>query len=78
MKRASSYEPGDFESDIYAAWESAGVFQPTITTLPVDNDGNGVDDRKEVLEDETSLSEDHKLGRAASSVSEKDGWLIYN
>ena len=48
MKTASSYEPGDFESDIYAAWESAGVFQPTITTLPVDNDGNGVDDRKEV------------------------------
>ena len=47
MKFASSYEPGDFESDIYAAWESAGVFQPTITTLPVDNDGNGVDDRRE-------------------------------
>ena len=53
MKRASSYEPGDFESDIYAAWESAGVFQPTITTLPVDNDGNGVDDRAEVNKEET-------------------------
>ena len=48
MKFASSYEPGDFESDIYAAWEAAGVFQPTITTLPVDNDGNGEDDRKVV------------------------------
>ena len=47
MKFASSYEPGDFETDIYAAWESAGLFQPTITTLPVDNDGNGIDDRLE-------------------------------
>ena len=52
MKFASSYEPGDFESDIYAAWEAAGVFQPTITTLPVDNDGNGEDDRKVVNKDD--------------------------
>ncbi len=47
MKFASSYEPGDFESDIYAAWETAGVFQPTTPTVPVDNDGNGADDRFE-------------------------------
>ena len=56
MKRASSYEPGDFESDIYAAWESAGVIQPTITTLPVDDDGNGIDDRKEELEERDGSS----------------------
>ena len=53
MKFTSSYEPGDFESDIYAAWESAGLFQPTITTLPVDDDGNGVDDRKEARYEDT-------------------------
>ena len=47
MKFASSYEPGDFESDIYAAWETAGVFQPTTPTVPVDDDGNGADDRFE-------------------------------
>ncbi len=28
MKFASSYEPGDFEADIYAAWENSGVFRP--------------------------------------------------
>ncbi len=47
MKFASSYEPGDFETDIYGAWEAGGVFQPTIPTVPVDNDHNGVDDRIE-------------------------------
>ena len=47
MKFASSYEPGDFESDIYAAWETAGVFQPSVSTVPVDDDGNGADDRFE-------------------------------
>lgn len=53
MKFTSSYEPGDFESDIYAAWESSGLFQPTITTLPVDDDGNGIDDRKEAKYEDT-------------------------
>lgn len=47
MKFASSYEPNQYEPDIYAAWESAGTFQPTIPTFPVDNDSNGVDDRLE-------------------------------
>ena len=28
MKFASAYEPGEFESEIYARWESAGVFAP--------------------------------------------------
>ncbi len=28
MKFSSSYEPGDFETDIYAAWEAAGKFLP--------------------------------------------------
>ena len=30
MKFTSSYEPSDFESDVYAAWESAGLFKPTL------------------------------------------------
>ena len=47
MKFASSYEPGEFESDIYAAWEASGVFNPKLTTKPVDDDGDGVDDRDE-------------------------------
>lgn len=28
MKFASAYEPGEYESDIYAAWEASGAFQP--------------------------------------------------
>ena len=46
MKFSSSYEPGDFESDIYAAWEAAGVFKPTISIFPTDNDSDGHDDRE--------------------------------
>lgn len=29
MKFASAYEPGEFETEIYEAWEKAGVFRPT-------------------------------------------------
>ncbi len=47
MKSTSSYEPGEYESDIYAAWEYAGIFNPTTPTIPVDNDGDGHDDREE-------------------------------
>ena len=47
MKFASSYEPGEYESDIYGAWEASGVFAPIIPTVPVDDDGDGVDDRAE-------------------------------
>ena len=47
MKFSSSYEPNQFEPDIYAAWEAAGVFQPATPTVPVDDDGNGIDDRFE-------------------------------
>ncbi|MBR2998392.1 valine--tRNA ligase [Candidatus Saccharibacteria bacterium] len=47
MRFSSSYEPGEFESDIYGAWEASGVFEPTISSLPSDNDGDGIDDRKE-------------------------------
>ena len=47
MKFSSSYEPGEYEADIYAAWEAAGVFKPTVPTVPVDNNSNGVDDRQE-------------------------------
>lgn len=45
MKFSSSYEPNQFEADIYAAWETAGVFKPVIPTVPVDDNGDGVDDR---------------------------------
>jgi len=51
MKFSSSYEPGEFEADIYAAWESSGVFAPSVLTVPVDNDGDGIDDRFEKPED---------------------------
>ena len=47
MKFASSYEPNQYETDIYAAWETAGVFKPTVPTIPVDDDSDGVDDRFE-------------------------------
>ncbi|MBR2837011.1 valine--tRNA ligase [Candidatus Saccharibacteria bacterium] len=47
MKFASSYEPNQYEADIYAAWEAAGVFKPAVSTIPVDNDGDGIDDREE-------------------------------
>ncbi len=47
MKFASSYEPGEYESDIYAAWEASGIFNPKVTTKPVDDNDDGVDDRAE-------------------------------
>jgi valyl-tRNA synthetase len=47
MKFSSSYEPSQFEPDIYAAWETAGVFAPQIPTTPVDIDADGTDDRFE-------------------------------
>ena len=53
MKFASSYEPGEFESDIYGAWEAAGVFEPTEPKVPVDDNSDGIDDREE-----TPLAED--------------------
>ena len=47
MKFASSYEPNQYESDIYAAWEASSVFKPTVPTVPVDDNSDGVDDRFE-------------------------------
>lgn len=47
MKFASSYEPNQYESDIYAAWEAAGVFKPSVPTVPIDNNSDGTDDRFE-------------------------------
>ena len=47
MKFASSYEPGEYETDIYAAWEASGIFNPTVPSYPVDDDSDGVDDRIE-------------------------------
>ena len=54
MKFASSYEPGEYESDIYAAWEASGIFDPKLTTKPVDDDGDGVDDRLDELKESIS------------------------
>jgi valyl-tRNA synthetase len=47
MKFAKSYEPNQYEADIYAAWEAAGVFRPSIPTVPIDNNSDGTDDRFE-------------------------------
>ena len=54
MKFASSYEPGEYESDIYAAWEASGIFDPKLTTKPVDDNGDGVDDRLDELKESIS------------------------
>ena len=54
MKFASSYEPGEYESDIYGAWEASGIFDPKLTAKPIDNDGDGIDDRQERLKDGSS------------------------
>ena len=48
MTFAKSYEPGEFESDIYAAWEASGIFDPKLATKPTDDNGDGIDDRTEV------------------------------
>ena len=52
MKFTSSYEPKEYEADIYAAWEAAGVFEPKLSTIPTDDDGNGADDRAEAIKDQ--------------------------
>ena len=67
MKFASSYEPNQYEADIYGAWEAAGVFDPKITTKPVDDDGDGIDDREESGELANSIS-----GQSADPSSQND------
>ncbi|MBR3324263.1 valine--tRNA ligase [Candidatus Saccharibacteria bacterium] len=47
MKFASSYEPNQYEADIYAAWEAAGAFNPVVPAVPIDNNSDGIDDRFE-------------------------------
>ena len=37
MKFAKSYEPGEFEPEIYAAWEAAGVFKPREPQYPTND-----------------------------------------
>lgn len=56
MKFASSYEPGEYESDIYAAWEASGIFNPSVPTFPVDNDEDGIDDREEDFSERNTYS----------------------
>ena len=53
MKFASSYEPSQYEPDIYAAWETSGAFKPTTPTVPVDDNGDGIDDRFEATKRNT-------------------------
>ena len=60
MKFASSYEPNQYEADIYGAWEAAGIFKPKLTTTPVDDNGDGIDDREE-------------LDRGAEAIAEPEG-----
>ena len=55
MKFASSYEPNQYEPEIYAAWETSGVFKPSVSTFPVDDDANGKDDRAEKKKDVFSI-----------------------
>ena len=68
MKFSTSYEPGEYESEIYAAWEASGIFNPKLTTRPVDDNGDGIDDREETGK---SFSSDYKLGQTPLSVSEE-------
>lgn len=53
MKFSSSYEPGNFEAEIYAGWEASGAFCPSLTNLPVDDDGDGEDDRVGITDTKT-------------------------
>ena len=53
MKFSSSYEPGNFEAEIYAGWEASGAFCPSLTNLPVDDDGDGEDDRIGITDTKT-------------------------
>ena len=71
MTFAKSYEPGEFESDIYAAWEAAGVFEPTLPKYPVDDDGDGIDDRKGGRPEDPSSSDTLKAVRPSLRSSEE-------
>ncbi len=68
MKFASSYEPGEYESEIYGAWEASGIFAPTIPTIPVDNDSDGIDDRLSKHPGEPSSEENGFAGRPTYSI----------
>ena len=61
MKFSSSYEPNQFESDIYAAWEAGGAFLPSEPTVPVDNNSDGIDDRFEDAEHPVPLAPTYSI-----------------
>ena len=71
MTFAKSYEPGEFESDIYAAWEADGVFEPTVPKYPIDNDEDGKDDREEGRPEDPSSSDTLKGARPSLRSSEE-------
>ena len=70
MKFASSYEPSQYEPDIYAAWETSGAFQPKVPTVPVDDDGNGIDDR---FENDFEAEENASRGRFGGYDRDSEG-----
>ncbi|MBQ3445116.1 class I tRNA ligase family protein, partial [Candidatus Saccharibacteria bacterium] len=71
MTFAKSYEPGEYESEIYGAWEASGIFNPKLSTKPTDNNADGVDDREEsVLESEDITSEEHNRRRGDCGATE--------
>lgn len=70
MKFASSYEPSQFEPDIYAAWEASGVFKPTTPTVPIDDNGDGIDDR---FEDDCGAGENASRGRFGGYDRDSEG-----
>lgn len=55
MKFSKSYEPGEYEADIYAAWEASGIFNPKLATKPTDNNSDGIDDRTRNIEKTYSI-----------------------
>ena len=73
MKFASSYEPNQYEAEIYGAWEAAGIFNPTIPTVPVDNDGDGIDDRTESGLDNSAFETVRDNGSGMSKEPRNDG-----
>ena len=76
MKFASSYEPNQYEADIYGAWEAAGIFNPTIPTVPMDDDGDGIDDRAEDEDVELTLREAFvttETDNEADTIAEPEG-----
>ncbi|MDO4986959.1 MAG: valine--tRNA ligase [Candidatus Saccharibacteria bacterium] len=93
MKFASAYEPGEFESEIYAGWEAAGVFAPravvddsksfSIVMPPPNANGNLHIGHGLTIALEDSLTRYHRLkGESAWYIPGADHagfetWVVY-